>query len=343
MAWCGVELIGKNAARADRRSKISSIEMLRGLAAVAVAWFHLTNQYPWGLTRYSGAYGWLGVQAFFVISGFVIPYSMFQQGYKLRGFFQFLVRRIIRLEPPYLVSIALIIILWELSSRAPGFEGVAPHFTLLQILLHLFYLVPLGASEWLSPVYWTLAYEFVFYSLMGLSYAFLIKRHIFYTAIGAIFACTISTLIFDVPDTNFLLFLIGTAGMRYFTKTDDLQMTALAVGFSAIVVALISSSGAGLIAVCSLLVIMYVPVAQTNLLLFFGRISYSLYLVHVPIGGRVVNLGMKFGSGAVYDFALSCLALALSISFAWLFFMAIERPALIWSKRLVPKTMGSSK
>lgn len=66
--------------------KIAIVEVIRGLAALAVAWFHLTGTYPSGWVRASGSYGWLGVDAFFVISGFVVPYSIH------RGFATYTVR-----------------------------------------------------------------------------------------------------------------------------------------------------------------------------------------------------------------------------------------------------------
>ena len=63
------------------KSRSESAHALRGVAAFAVAWFHFTNGQPTflpqdSLLKVSGAYGYLGVAVFFVISGFVIPYSL---------------------------------------------------------------------------------------------------------------------------------------------------------------------------------------------------------------------------------------------------------------------------
>jgi peptidoglycan/LPS O-acetylase OafA/YrhL len=64
-----------------------SAHVLRGLAALAVAWFDFTNGQPLflekdSLLRLSGAYGYLGAAVFFAISGFVIPYSLDRMGFQ---------------------------------------------------------------------------------------------------------------------------------------------------------------------------------------------------------------------------------------------------------------------
>jgi peptidoglycan/LPS O-acetylase OafA/YrhL len=65
-----------------------------------------------------------------------------------------------------------------------------------------------------------------------------------------------------------------------------------------------------------------------------GTISYSLYLVHVPIGGKVINLGERFVEGAVPELLLSGIALTISILPAVLFCWAIERPAIKLARRI---------
>src|SRR5260370_41397871 len=65
--------------------RVEIVDPLRGLAALAVAWFHFTNGSGFVKTEWlqaSGEYGWLGVDVFFVISGFVIPHSMYCGGYQ---------------------------------------------------------------------------------------------------------------------------------------------------------------------------------------------------------------------------------------------------------------------
>src|SRR5262245_2564074 len=105
---------------ADHR--IGGPDVLRGPASLAVCWFHLTrfhynvpDRRVFHLLRQTGDYGWLGVEVFFVISGFVIPYSLYRARYRVRDFFMYLARRIVRLDPPYLAAIALVLALASLS------------------------------------------------------------------------------------------------------------------------------------------------------------------------------------------------------------------------------------
>ena len=68
---------------------------------------------------------------------------------------------------------------------------------------------------------------------------------------------------------------------------------------------------------------------------FMAAISYSLYLTHVPVGGRVVNLGRRFVSEPFAELALSLAAFAVCICFAAAFHVAVERPAIAMSRRVV--------
>ena len=107
--------------KADKLGYLSSLDLLRGLAAVAVCYFHFTHGNPDFLSPgnflyISGRYGFLGVDVFFVISGFVIPYAMYRGNYHLRDFGRFLTKRVVRIEPPYLISILLVLALNWIST-----------------------------------------------------------------------------------------------------------------------------------------------------------------------------------------------------------------------------------
>jgi peptidoglycan/LPS O-acetylase OafA/YrhL len=96
-----------------KNSQIPVLNFLRAFAALSVCLYHFvctTTGYittDWILNFFSQ--GKYGVQLFFVISGFIIPWSMWKSDYSLKNFFVFLLKRLARLEPPYLMSLILAI------------------------------------------------------------------------------------------------------------------------------------------------------------------------------------------------------------------------------------------
>jgi peptidoglycan/LPS O-acetylase OafA/YrhL len=66
-----------------------------------------------------------------------------------------------------------------------------------------------------------------------------------------------------------------------------------------------------------------------------GGCSYSLYLTHTSIGGRVVNLAKGWTGGSEAGAAVAILlALAVSFSFAMLFAWGVETPSRRLARRL---------
>ena len=87
---------------------VSAIDPLRGMAALAVALFHFTNN-GWlppehWLTRL-GFFGHYGVRTFLVISGFVVPYAMWMGGYTVGSLPAFLARRFTRIHRTHIVNL----------------------------------------------------------------------------------------------------------------------------------------------------------------------------------------------------------------------------------------------
>ena len=154
-------------------ARLVSIDALRGVAAIGVVLYH-TNATP-GVDRslllgdafddamFLGKYGvWL----FFVISGFCIHLqwarAQVQPGARPLQFGEFWRRRIRRLYPPYLVTLAFYIAL-RMSQGVLQLDGLSAW----QVFLHLFMLQNLDprAISTMNNVYWTLAVEEQLYLL----------------------------------------------------------------------------------------------------------------------------------------------------------------------------------
>jgi len=319
---------------------IPVIDKLRGLAALSVAWFHLTNGYEsWVAT--TGSLGWLGVEAFFVISGFVIPYALSQMEplYRLSHFPRFILRRLVRLEPPYIASILLVVAANLVAAASPMFNGAAPAFPPAQLAAHLLYLIPFTGYDWLQPVYWTLAFEFAFYLSMGLAFPLLgasARPWIVRILAGAL----IGLVAIGVVPYLVLLFVMGFVCFRRVALQDSRGWTACLLLVSTLVLGLLGGIEVAIVGLATALAIVSHRLAPELPRWFgaalggLGAISYSLYLVHVPIGGKVVNLGSRFIEGPVSELVLSLAALATSIIAALVFYWIIERPAVVLARRI---------
>ena len=139
---------------------------------------------------------------FFVISGFIIPYALHRSSYRVTDYGRFILKRIIRLDPPYLVGILIVIALGYASSATPGFSGPPFEPSLAQVVLHLGYVNVLFGYPWLNPVYWTLAIELQYYLLVGLLFSAVAHRSIIERAPA--FGC-LAGLALLVPAEQYLL------------------------------------------------------------------------------------------------------------------------------------------
>ena len=317
--------------------RLETLDCLRGIAAFSVLWFHLTNGnpefLPQGILKSSGTYGWLGVEVFFVISGFILPYALRRANYQPNDFFRFVWKRILRLDPPYLVCIAVVIVLGYASTLMPGFRGLPFHFDLKATALHLGYLNALFDYEWLNPVFWTLAIEFQFYLLVALIFPLINHPAL---AVRTGICALLAAATFLLPSGNLVfhylfLFLLGIwafqikSGLSQGAGLQAIGWVLLAAGTWLTLGGLIALAGTatGLLIVHTRL--------NSRWLLFLGQISYSLYLLHVPVGGRVINLGSRFAEGPLAQMVVLALAVGASVGAAFLFHRWVELPAQRWS------------
>ncbi len=308
---------------------VAVLDPLRGLAALAVAVFHFTNNgwLPEGHWLKSlGFHGHHGVRTFFVISGFVVPYAMWLGGYSLKTFAPFLARRFVRIYPPYLAS-AFFIATTHFAS------GVHP-LGALDLASHLLFLNELLGLPWLMDIYWTLALEVQFYLLAALLWPLLGSRKTWLFIGTAVAAVTIG-IVWDHDHClprMIAYFLLGIALFRQHAGIDKpLASAAFFAAFASVVwwkdgtVALV----AALLPVGAKFVIHTVSKPAQ----FLGKISYSLYLFHLVAGAAFLSALAPYVVAPTARCWMIAPALALSVLAAWLAYRLIEAPAIRWSKR----------
>jgi peptidoglycan/LPS O-acetylase OafA/YrhL len=174
----------QNTAFSDSKGHYEILDGLRGVAAIMVLLFHIFETFTMGehLHQKYINHGYLAVDFFFVLSGFVIGYAYDDRwkGMTLGNFFK---RRFIRLHPMIIIGMVIGALGYYLNASPVVFPLIAhvPVWKMLLIMLIGFTLLPVipsmdirGWSEMypLDSPAWSLFYEYV----ANILYALFIRK-----------------------------------------------------------------------------------------------------------------------------------------------------------------------
>lgn len=351
-------------ATARQPSRLRAVDAMRGIAALAVVLFHVPVSFreAAGVPAYLDAVfasGWLGVDAFFVLSGFVISLSVLHGEWDARYLLRFLARRSVRLDPAYWVAIIVEPMLGWVGIRFLGDAYPLP--TTDAVLAHLVYLQELLGFPQISQVFWTLCYEVQFYLLLvgSLVMATTLERRAGisrrYTLGVLLFSFVVYSLLSRVNlverplaglmiDRSYQfalgiiawLFASGRVGSA--AALPALGAIVLARCFSGSVLEAIVVATASAVCVAAVKFERFNELADKAPLQFLGRISYSLYLFHamVIIRGATVLLMLIGRVGAPQWLAVPALLalIAGAVFFSYVMYRAVEVPTLRLSRRI---------
>ncbi|WP_338931886.1 acyltransferase [Streptomyces netropsis] len=328
--------------------RLAALDGLRLLAALMVVAYHYIafgsgawegpsrSLFP---TAYLPAsYGWLGVQLFFLISGFVICMSCWGKSVG-----RFAASRVTRLYPAYwfaVLAVSFVLYLWPVVNETPRPQDVAVNLTMLQD--------PLGVAP-VDGVYWTLWIEMRFYLLFalvawkGLTY----RRAVGFCALWAV-AAVVARGVDDGVLTEILLpqdcwyFIAGIAFYLMYRFRPNLVLWLIVSGSFLIVehdllaahARAESHMGHSVPRWPTLLLMAVFFAAVTAVALGWTRrldwrwlatagvLTYPLYLLHERIGWVVI----KHADGHVPRYLLLPALVLGMLQAAWLTHRYVERP-----------------
>lgn len=317
--------------------KVEVLDFLRGIASLGVCVGHMAFVARLAHADLIFNYGRLGVPIFFVISGFIIPYSLYAYKYEIRNYFTFILKRIVRLDPPYFATILLIIAMQYAAHVIPR-NGAPFSISWIQVLLHLGYLNVFVGYPWLNAVFWTLAVEFQFYLLIGLIYPLLFSRNSVSRIALILVLILLSRLL---PHLWYVFahlpqFLMGIVACQYRIGLISKRQCVLLIGLAAIFAIITPGLGiawtvSGLLAVVFILNFRL----RSRVATFFGNISYSLYLLHAPVAFMALSVFariIRVDQNSFTGFFAFMVPLVAAIVAAYLLYLCVERPAQKWSK-----------
>ncbi|WP_161564115.1 acyltransferase family protein [Cupriavidus lacunae] len=343
-----------------RQTTLSGIQSLRGVAALLVVCFHaalLVQRNGWTvhLAHLLDYWGRIGVDIFFVISGFVMVVIAGDRPRGMSVACNFMRDRIIRIAPVYWVLTGLMTLA---LAAAPSVFNTARFDWVITLASCLF--IPTldraaGITYPILYVGWTLSYEMLFYLVF--SAMLLLRREvripglilIFGTAVIAglamrqqgflafltdpitmefVFGCIIGQIYQKAPPVSkraglVVLSLGGALAAASIRENIDLQWRALAWGLPAALIvdgaALMERSGS---------------THWPKLLRVLGDSSYSLYLTHIfvlPLIGRVLT---KLDSARiVYGDMIWIGVISIAVLFGHIFYLKFEAPVTRYLRR----------
>lgn len=309
------------------------IQYLRAAAAIAVVLFHAAEK-----LGYSFAIGAVGVDVFFVVSGFIMWVIAERRSPTPTSFLRGRIRRIV---PVYWMATAVMI--------AGGLAGLFPNLRLsIGHVLASFLFVPARSpsSGEVWPVLvqgWTLNYEMFFYVVFAAT--LLLPRQWRFFAIGALFAALVvagqmiesdNALLLTYAHPIILEFVAGMAiGMLWLRRRVPGRLTGILLiaagvgGFAAIHLLGLpfDTWTCGPLATALVLGVVSLEanggIARATLPAFLGDASYSIYLWHTFAISVVAKVGMAAGMPMP---ALMVCAVASGILAGAIGYTAFERP-----------------
>jgi peptidoglycan/LPS O-acetylase OafA/YrhL len=332
--------------KSARRPRLAVLDGLRLLAALAVVLFHYVaiSGEAWGESPRDlfpaiypvAAYGWLGVELFFLISGFVICMSAW--GRPLGDFF---VSRAARLYPMYWVGIA--------ATTAALLVAGSQDLKVSQLLVNLTMLQdPLRVPR-VSDVYWTLWIELHFYLLFaivvwrGVNYRRAVAFCVLWT-VASVLAQAIAVPAVDVlvsPQYS-MYFIAGIAMFLMHRYGQSLLLWAI-IGTSWVLAlrhiviwaknqarqteGVVTAGGTSLVVTLIFLVMLAVSLGwlswiRGRWLTVAGALTYPLYLIHWETGWAAIErLRTVF-----QPWAALLIVIATMLIVAWLLHRLLEKP-----------------
>ena len=335
-----------------------TLEHWRGIAALWVVMFHGFVSYNKSLNPilqplYAIAiHGKLGVHLFFVISGYCIAASVYKLITKNGSVTDFIKNRVWRIFPTYWAAFLVAIIVSLIStaftnttiasSLPPSWQSWIGHIFLIQSYL--------GAADYIV-VYWTLTVELTFYLIVAILLIIgKITNHKLAVFIGLIFAFT-SAFIPLNPKVLFLTywceficgFLVFSALIARHQQKKQQKIISIylivILGFIGVWVNYNFQQGNLFFSALFALLLYFLygidkkidSITQLKWLKFIGVMSYSLYLIHVPLQVRVLILGIKFIPIDSSSFLLvQIMGWAAAILGAYIFYQLVEKPINDW-------------
>lgn len=294
------------------RGYFSLLEIARGFAAFAVAFYHMNHMVAERTpTAFTGLMGDLihiasmvGVDYFFVLSGFLMMNLHRSDFGNVALFPRYALKRILRIYPMYWLALGLSAVLVALSTTSQFPD-------LLNGIKQILLITPEkteNADPRILGVSWTLEIEIFFYACFGLLILSGLTFRVMFYVLGAVMAGLYAPML--------LLFFAGFAASYCLQKTEQGLPKQLVFTIPVFCVLIVFALKHMVHDKLMLILMESIPLAVTiyalacydklsnphripSLFITLGKSSYSIYLFHIPVGLVAYAVALKLNVSSI--------------------------------------------
>lgn len=345
-------------------ARFSNIDGLRAIAAISVLFHHILGDFLREASNQNTTligslnsiissfdFGRFGVVLFFLISGFVVPFSI--KSDQLQPIRRFAIGRFFRLYPAFWLSLIFMYGYLVFTGGAPELKTLLANATMAANAF---------GQPWLSGVYWTLFIELIFYILIAVAFmAGILRQPMLILAAGLLLALStggpilLRSLGINLPVVYIglhLSFLFCGLLLRLTVIEKERGTLSAALVLIIVQMGIIVSIGdfslarndtffivgklpviASYLAAYSVFLLsLWTMRPQSKLLSSTGEISYSIYLFHVPVCWTIYLFLPP--TGAISDLITMALCVIASFAVSILTYRYVEKPMIAVGRRI---------
>lgn len=345
--------------------RYAHIDGLRGIAALGVMVEHLFGDLLRQTPPAAGpmnavadsvvqsvSLGRFGVALFFLISGFVVPFSIGGE----RPLAHFAISRLCRLYPAFWLALAVLATIAWLAGERPDMATVLANMTMAPVLF---------GKPWLSPIYWTLFIELTFYVFIALLFSAGRLR-----SVGTLSALSLAMVAATVLPVQLRIHGVANLPVQYLGMHLSFLFLGLLIrlwlverlpGASIAALALALAQFAAVLSVADFSLargdnfimegrtpvlsayvfafVVFLAAVRSGrprslLLAQVGLISYSMYLFHWSVNVTVYRFLPL--SGRISDVAVMLICIVLTLAVSLLVYRVVERPMIVLGRTVAP-------
>ncbi|MDF1608976.1 acyltransferase [Hoeflea sp. YIM 152468] len=328
------------------RHRNGLLDLLRFSAALMLVIYHFLYrgareggylEQGFGAAGNAVSMGYLGVNLFFMISGFVIIWSATG-----RDWYGFSISRLARLYPAHLVAMTITFLTMAWWAQPPFATD------LFQWVANLTMLAPMFGASFMDGAYWSIVLELIFYGWVAIGlFSGVLPRHtdtvaaiwmglvfvnnlvvgsrpvelLLLTEYGSYFALgAMVWRISSLGPSRLRLCVAGCALIMTFHAAEVQRLDVIARLGEASSVEMVALANAAIVALFLLAAVFGRHIRAGSWILALGGISYPLYLVHQNAGYILINATAP----TIGKWSALALAVILSLGVAWWIYTRVE-------------------